>query len=71
MEDGLDKAMQQWRGFEYIWHQGVSHRLLESGEERPSYTNPISFDLRGRTEKGAFSATMQIHMGRDMGEGEE
>ena len=29
VEDGLDKAMQQWRGFEYIWHQGVPHQLLE------------------------------------------
>lgn len=63
VEQGLGKAMQQWRGFEHIWHKGVSHRLLESGEERPCHTNPISFDLRGRTEESAFSATMQINMG--------
>jgi predicted ATPase len=63
IEQGLDKAMQQWRGFEHIWHKGISHRLLESIEERPCYTNPLSFDLRGRTEEGAFSATMQINTG--------
>lgn len=63
VEDGLDKAMQQWRGFEYIWHQGVPHNLQEAKTIRPCYTNPISFDLRGRTEEGSFSATMQINMG--------
>lgn len=63
VEDGLDKAMQQWRGFEYIWHQGVPHNLQEARTIRPCYTNPISFDLRGRTEEGSFSATMQINMG--------
>lgn len=61
--EDLDEAMQQWRGFEHIWHKGVPHRLLESGEERPCYTNPISFDLRGRIEEGSFSATMQINRG--------
>jgi predicted ATPase len=63
VEQGLDKAMQQWRGFEHIWHQGVHRRLLEAGEERSCYTNPISFGLRGRTKDGRFNATMQINMG--------
>src|SRR2546430_3829814 len=62
MEQGLDKAMQQWRGFEYIWHQGVPHRLQESKVARSCYTNPISFELRGRTNDGPFTATMQINM---------
>ncbi len=63
VEEGLDKAMQQWRGVEHIWHKGVPHRLQEVRGVQPCYTNPISFDLRGRTEEGPFSATMQINMG--------
>ena len=27
VNDGLDEAMQQWRGFEYIRHQGVSRQV--------------------------------------------
>lgn len=63
VEEGLDKAMQQWRGFKHIWNQGVPHKLLEVGVERPCHTNPISFDLRGRTKDRLFKATTQINMG--------
>lgn len=63
VEEGLDKAMQQWRGVEHIWNQGVPHRLLEVGVDRPCHTNPISFDLRGRTKDQLFKATTQINMG--------
>lgn len=60
--EGLDKAMQQWRGFEHIWHKGVSHERREVGEIRPCQTNPITFALRGRTKTDLFKATMQINM---------
>src|SRR5437867_1018487 len=63
VEEGLDKAMQQWRGFEHIWHKGVPHRLQEVKVARPCYTNPINFELRGRTQEGSFTAKMQINMG--------
>lgn len=63
VEQGLDKAMQQWRGFEHIWHRGVPHALHETGEERPCHTNPIAFKLRGRTQYESFTATMQINTG--------
>jgi len=63
VEEGLDKAMQQWRGFEHIWNQGVPHKLLEVGVERPCHTNPISFELRGQTMRGAFTALTQVNMG--------
>ena len=62
VEEGLDKAMQQWRGFEHIWHKGVPHRLQEVKVVRPCYTNPIGFELRGRTQEGSFAAKMQINM---------
>ena len=57
VDQGLDRAMQTWRGFEYIWNQGVAHTLKQpqSGEHgskkryepRAFHTNPMAFDLRG------------------------
>ena len=43
VEDGIDKAMQQWRGFEYVWNQSVPHTPLTAEEKRPSHTNPMPF----------------------------
>jgi len=63
VEQGLDKAMQQWRGFEHVWHQGVRHHLQEAKVERPCHENPVTFDLRGQIKDGAFTAVMQINMG--------
>src|SRR6266566_3141528 len=31
--DGVDKAMQQWRGFEHIWNKAVPHKLI-SGKKK-------------------------------------
>lgn len=62
VEDGLDKAMQQWRGFEYIWHQGVPRKLREVNVERAWHENPMTFDLHGQTKHGSFTATMQINL---------
>lgn len=61
VQDGLDHAMQQWRGFEHIWHKGVPHKLLRSPEEQEHYTNPMIFALRGRVRHGAFKALMEIN----------
>lgn len=64
VEQGLDSAMEQWRGFEHIRHQGVPHRLRETLKPRRShYTNPIAFDLQGSTRTGIFSAKMQVNTG--------
>lgn len=63
VEQGLDHAMQQWRGFEHVWLQGVPHKLQEVKVARPCYTNPITFALRGRSKEKLFKATMQINMG--------
>jgi predicted ATPase len=63
VEQGLDNAMQQWRGFEHIWHQGVPHKLQEVKVARQCYTNPITFALRGRSKDELFKAVMQINMG--------
>lgn len=63
LEHGLDRAMQTWRGFEHVWHQGVSHRLKQAGEMRASCTNPMSFELAGQIPAGAFSANIRINAG--------
>ena len=59
VEQGLDEAMQQWRGIEHIWHQGVSHKLRERNVNRPYEANPIRFTVGGRL----FRAVMQISRG--------
>ena len=59
VERGLDEAMQQWRGIEYIRHQGISHKLRERNVNRPYDANPIRFAVGGRL----FRAVMQISRG--------
>lgn len=60
---GLDEAMQAWRGFEHIWHQGVLHRLNQQGRGRSYHSNPMSFDLTGRIRTGSFSASLRVNAG--------
>lgn len=62
VEQGLDTAMQRWRGFEHVWYQGTP-RKLRTVDERPCYTDPISFELRGGIRNLAFTATMKVNMG--------
>ena len=60
VDQGLDRAMQTWRGFEHIWNQGMAHTLKqpqvgEHGgkkryEPRAYHTNPMVFDLRGEID---------------------
>lgn len=63
LDQGLDRAMQPWRGFEHIWHQGVSHRLNQQGGVRSYHSNPMSFDLTGRIRTGSFSAALRVNAG--------
>ena|SRR5437588_11817239 len=50
--DGLDRAMQAWRGFEHIANKGTSHELVTEPDThmRPYYRNAMSFSMRGRLE---------------------
>ncbi len=43
--DGLDKAMQMWRGFEYIRNAAVSHTDKVNNEGRNYPTNSIEFEV--------------------------
>lgn len=63
MTDGLDKAMEQWRGFEHVWNKAVPHPLSERGEHS-SYSNPVLFTLNGRTVHNIpVHAEMEVAMG--------
>ncbi len=64
VDDGLDTTMQNWTGFEHIWHQGSKHEPLKrlSDEKRIPQTNPMRFQIRGKGAKsfGNFSAKSEI-----------
>jgi predicted ATPase len=60
---GLDRAMQPWRGFEHVWYQGVSHRIKPHERDRSTHTNPMSFELKGRVRTGSFSASLHLNAG--------
>ena len=50
-EEGLDQAMQHWRGFEYIWNKAVPH-TLKMRESKECFTNQMSFRFAGTTREG-------------------
>ena len=43
--DGLDEAMQMWRGFENIQNAAVSHDITKCDKAREYQANPIEFGL--------------------------
>jgi predicted ATPase len=59
---GLDKAMKQWSGFEFIWNQAVPHNIIET--DGISYQeNPMKFCIQGNISRYAtyqFDATSEI-----------
>jgi predicted ATPase len=65
VDNGLDSAMQQWRGFEHIRHQGVSHQLRNLDEGRQVQSNPMSFSLRCKAEGDfkSFTTKTEISLG--------
>lgn len=65
VEHGLDKAMQQWRGFEYVWNQSSTHEPLCTEGKRSSHTNPMGFELWGYngSYQHDYHATMEINIG--------
>ncbi|MEW5986147.1 MAG: ATP-binding protein [Chloroflexota bacterium] len=73
VERGLDEAMSNWRGFEYIWNQATRHDLQEPQvfsrepptryEPRHYHTNPMRFALAGRIKRGDFWARTEVNIG--------
>lgn len=44
--DGLDEAMNRWRGFENICNKAVPHVPYYPADQRPCLTNPIRWEIR-------------------------
>ncbi|MBA4124824.1 MAG: ATP-binding protein [Acidobacteria bacterium] len=67
VDDGLDRAMQNWFGFEHIWHKGSEHKIRQqtSNYDRLAQTNPMSFELRGKGTENfkSFTASTEISLG--------
>ena len=58
--DGLDDAMQRWRGIEHVWNKRAAHRQRATRDGRTTYENPIVFRMRGRRGRGAFNIKMDV-----------
>ena len=69
VDDGLDRAMQNWFGFEHIWHKGTEHKIQRKigKDERPAQTSPMMFELRGRGAENFnnFTAISEISLSND------
>lgn len=67
-EQDLEEVMQQWHGYENIWHKGVAHKLIQKEKRsvaREHLSEPMSFELRGRYTHGPYSAKMEISLGQE------
>ena len=49
--DGLDEAMNRWRGFENVLNKSVFHKALYPEGQRPCLTKPMEFEIIGRLTK--------------------
>lgn len=61
--DGLDKAMQQWRGFEHIQHQGVQRSLVSPKDGRQHFSHPIGFEMQCNLSGFLYSSLTEINIG--------
>jgi predicted ATPase len=59
IRDGLDEAMNRWRGFEYIRNRNVRRLLRRINSERSRQINPIEFYL----SVNHFKLSMMLNIG--------
>jgi predicted ATPase len=45
---GIDEAIQPWRGFEHVWNKAVEHKLQKNNK----VSNPMSFEIKGSFRHG-------------------
>lgn len=45
---GIDEAIQPWRGFEHVWNKAVEHKLKKNRK----ISNPMSFEIKGSFRRG-------------------
>lgn len=59
----LEDVLQEWHGYENVWYRGVRRRVIMSGQKRirrPQYSDPTTFELRGRYTHGWYHAQMEL-----------
>lgn len=61
--NGLDKAMNRWRGFEHVWNHAGQHEMRQPRDHRPHHTNPMTFRARLSTEAFRLSVKQDINIG--------
>jgi predicted ATPase len=45
---GIDEAIQPWRGFEHVWNKAVEHKLQKNNK----ISNPMFFEIKGSFRHG-------------------
>lgn len=50
---GIDEAIQPWRGFEHVWNKAVEHKLKKNRK----ISNPMSFAIKGSFRRGVVIGT--------------
>lgn len=65
---GPDEALQMWKGFEQVWHQGVPHVLRSRKGERPYAANAMSFEFTAHFAEAPaelFRALIELSLSED------
>jgi predicted ATPase len=57
IQQGLDDAINYWRGFDYIRNRAVPHTLSSKGVDRPHEINPVTFKFSYKEYTVAMSIT--------------
>lgn len=57
VRDGLETAMNYWRGFEQIRNKAVAHPHVSANVDRPYEKNPIEFHVQGQAYRAEMSVS--------------
>ncbi len=57
IQQGLDDAINYWRGFDYIRNRAVPHTISPKSADRPHETNPVTFKFSYKDYTVAMSIT--------------
>lgn len=60
--DGIDEAMEPWRGIDHIWNKAVSRKVIIEDDGGRYLSNPISFTVKGLSGAKPFWTEMNLTM---------
>lgn len=61
--DGLDAAMQRWRGFEHVWNKAREHKIVERADCRSAFNHPLTFRAEWKWLDQLFRFSQSIALG--------